>query len=292
MENKRHTRKWKILITALILLLLVVATAVYLCVRLGVFTKTDDSPYIDIAPSDDVSQSTQETSDQEGTAATQPTQDTFQVKPGFEVWDDQQTWTTQTDIELFRISYEGGEQNITVLSDNGDEVIAPGTDNSYTFRLKNTGNVALDYTVSMEAVCSDNVTYIPVDVRMRDYNGDYCIGNREGYAPVSELNGLEDSNTLGVGSYAYYTLEWQWPFESGDDEYDTWLGNLEEPATLIIKINTYATTSADPNAMGGLSAQTGDTFLPALWIALAALSATGIVILVVYKARRRREEDR
>ena len=34
------------------------------------------------------------------------------------------------------------------------------------------------------------------------------------------------------------------------------------------------------------------SFLPALWIALAALSATGIVILVVYKARRRREEDR
>lgn len=299
MENRRLSKR-KILLTALILLILVLITAVYVCYRLGVFSHTDKTPSIGLIPTaDGLDTQPAETGEQDQPDATAqaPTQaateSTFVAQPGMTVYDDQQIWTTNTQIELFRVSYENGQEKITVLSDDTDALIAPGTDNSYTFRLKNTGNVALNYTVMLEAYYSDNVTYIPVEVRMRDFNGNYCIGSEDSYAPVLELNGLQDHNTLGAGYYAYYTLEWQWPFEAGDDGYDTYLGNLaaEEPVTLTVVIRTLSSLCDDPNFQGGLLPATGDSFQPVLWVSIAVLALVGIILLVAFGWRKRREDD-
>lgn len=302
MERKRLS-KWKTLLIALVLFVLVVVTAIYVCYRLGVFSGVDEKPYIPLVPTpstpvteqqDDATQgaSSEEDSQTDATqAATQAaTEDT--AIPSLIVYDDQQVWSTKTEIELFRMEYENGEEKVTVLSDNKENLIAPGTENSYTFRLKNTGNVSLNYSVMMKAYISDNVTHIPVEVRMRDFNGNYCIGDEDSYAPVLELDGLQDHNTLAAGHYAYYTLEWLWPYEWGNDEYDTYLGNLAvgEPVTLTIEIHTLSTMCDDPNHPGGLMPSTGDEFQPVLWITLAVVAAAGIVLLVVVDRRQRREE--
>lgn len=208
---------------------------------------------------------------------------------GFEVSDDQQVWETNTQIEIFRISYENGEQVVTVNSGDGDKLIAPGTENSYIFKLKNTGNVALDYTVDVDAYITPEEIEIPVSARINRYDGEWIVGDNDTYVSMPEFNGTHDEEILGAGKYTYYTLDWQWPFESGNDEYDTYLGNLaaEEDITLTIEIKTKAMCSADHDNESGITApKTGDINNVTVWSILLA----GTFVIIICLLFKREEE--
>ena len=69
-------------------------------------------------------------------------------EPEFTACDDKVVWENETDIEIFKSEYVNGHNEITVLSSDGNGIIAPGTENSYTFNLKNNGNIAIDYTMN------------------------------------------------------------------------------------------------------------------------------------------------
>ena len=205
----------------------------------------------------------------------------------FEVSDENTVWEGETQVEIFRVSYENGEGQVTVNSASGDKLLAPGTENTYNFTLKNMGEVDLDYRLTMEAFFSDGETVIPVKARLINYMGRYLVGSDTEYADVLELNTVDVSDSLTAGYIAPYTLQWQWPFE-GDDEYDTWLGNLatDEDLTLTIVINTYA----EYGGPGGLP-DTGDTnalLLPA--VALVG-SFGGILVLLAIPRRKREVSD-
>lgn len=197
--------------------------------------------------------------------------------PGFEISDENTVWGTATEVEIFKVSYENGEGVVTVNSNNGDKLLAPGTENEYTFWLKNTGNVPVHYTIETEAYYSNNNYAIPVEVRMKDYYGHYLLGDQEKWDEVMRLNEISDSAALDRNSYASYTLEWQWPFET-DDEYDTLLGNMavDEDLTLTVVIRTIATAEF---------VKTGDDSHMALWFALAAASMM-VVLVIVYKRKK------
>ena len=237
--------------------------------------------------------------DTKGTTTTVPQATQPPKNPGFEASDDNTVWRTNTQVEIFRVSYVNGEQVITVNSGNGDKVIAPGTENSYTFKLKNTGNVALDYTVEIDAYFTPADIEIPITCRLNRYDGAWVIGGKDEYAKVSVLDTAEDKATLGAGKYTYYTLDWLWPFESGNDELDTMLGNLatEQDLTFTIVIKTTATESSDPYDDSGITPpQTGDNSNLTLWIVLAVSSFAMMMFLLFYqdkeKQRYSAEEDK
>lgn len=179
------------------------------------------------------------------------------------VWqDDKQVWSAETEVEIFRISYENSDETVTVEGIDGDKLIAPGTSNSYSFWLQNGGNAAVRYTVELEAYISPEDTALPVLARVANGEETYITGgDYDPWVNVAELNGVNDAGTLAAGRRAEYTLEWQWPFEQDDDEYDTdeydtWLGNLaaaseseDEDLTLTIVIKTVA--EADTSDGGG-----------------------------------------
>lgn len=209
-------------------------------------------------------------------------------KASFKVDDGSAVWGTETQIALFEVTYENGEQNITVQSSNEDKVIAPGTTQTYTFKLKNTGEVALDYLVDIDAYVTPEETRIPVESRLYRYDGEWVLGNHELYEEIELLDSAEDMSTLGAGRYGYYILEWVWPFESGDDAYDTLLGNeaIQENITFTIEISTVATTSANPNAGGGLLAvQTGDSANIPLILGISAGAVVLLFLLIVLKKK-------
>lgn len=315
--------KW-IWLSVLILLVCVAATTIAFVSRLDSFL-LDDEGAISLITEDTsgTDNSTDETEDTQGTdtAATQAptteqeptsntdtsgTQETDPAtstippdtqpprNPGFEASDDNTVWSTNTQVEIFRISYVNGEQVITVNSDNGDKVIAPGTENSYTFKLKNTGNVALDYTVEVDAYFTPADIEIPITGRLNRYDGKWVVGGKDEYANVPVLDAAEDNGTLGAGKYTYYNLDWMWPFESGNDELDTMLGNLATEQDLIftIVIKTTATESDNPYDDSGITPpQTGDNTNLTLWITLAVSSFAMMIFLLFFQNKEKRRYD-
>ena len=97
------------------------------------------------------------------------------VNFGFEASDENTVWSMNTQVDIFKVSYdETGE--VTVLGDGIDKLIAPGTENSYVFKLKNTGNTPLTYEVSVEAYFSPDGISIPVETRLNRLMGIGLLG--------------------------------------------------------------------------------------------------------------------
>lgn len=212
--------------------------------------------------------------------------------PGFSVSDSDKVWAGQTDIEIFRASYENGEGKITVQSHDGSHLIAPGTTNSYTFTLHNDYSMGVNYWLTMQAYVSNEDITIPVNVRLSDSDGNYLLGTADSMVDVMELNSVTDyPGSLTSGYIRSYTLEWEWPFE-GNDEFDTMLGNLSdgEDLTLTIVIGTHA--EADPKAEGGDDhPYTGDNTDLAVLITVLVISAAALILLLILPLFRKKRED-
>lgn len=283
-----------------LLILCVVLSASMLLSRLAVFAALDTRLYIPLTESDGITTVREGIRDAQGGISFRD--DSFDranhllltAKPGIRVYDENTVWSGETDVEIFKISYQNGSGKVTVASGNGEKVIAPGTENTYEFALENTGNVALDYTVTMEAWFGTKgdpeAIRIPVLARVTDYKGNYLLGTAEAKADVLGLNDVKQSASLGVSKVAPYTLEWEWPFET-DDAYDTWLGNLAaqgEDITLTIKIMTTATYSADPDNDDGIP-KTGDDSQILVFGTLMSVSA--VLLLILLLPKRKQEES-
>lgn len=150
-------------------------------------------------------------------------------------------WETDTRVDIFKSSYVNEQQEITVAGKNSEKVIAPGTNNQYTFSLKNNENGYVDYRMTVDAMFAGlpEDKKIPVEVRLSGAGG-WLLGSDETWEPVEKLKGIEESGILYKHESAIYVLEWRWPFESGQDELDTWLANQTQDVTLTIRITTDA----------------------------------------------------
>lgn len=223
-------------------------------------------------------------------------------EPEMIVEDDKKVWEGKTDIDIFSASYVNGKGEATVVSSNGDKIVAPGTDGFYKFSFKNIGNMAIDYkctvTLSFEAKGAQfDIEDLPIMVRMKDYQGNYIIGDGEKWEPVSVLETYTDGHTIGKNSYIYYTIEWCWPYESGNDRLDTLLGNLSanESVVLTLKIDAYGEQSDDPDAIGGLQSGTDDPrqggdIVPAPYIILNVIILLIIAGLIVIEYIKRKKD--
>lgn len=205
----------------------------------------------------------------------------------FQTYDENTVWSGETAIEIFRISYDNDAGELTVHSENGQKLLAPGTRNSYQFALKNTGTHPVKFTMDMQAYFSDGTHVIPVEAQVSDHEGNYLCGSQEAFAPVLELNQVEDSGSLRPGYIMPYTLQWRWPFE-GDDTYDTLLGNLAVAQDISLTIVIRTTASYTPEGTGGLP-QTGDASHIGLMLALMVGSGTALLLLLI--PRRKREGE-
>ena len=102
-----------------------------------------------------------------------------------------------------------------------------------------------------------------------------------------ELNQVKDEASISVNRYAYYTLEWEWPYESGDDAYDTFLGNMavNEDLTLTIVIRTVATGEDMATEIHSKPVGSGDNMNLLGWIVLATTAMLAVVFIIICKKR-------
>lgn len=177
------------------------------------------------------------------------------VEPGLITKDKEVRWKTSTSVDLFKAAYANENGEITVQSANRDKLIAPGTSNDYTFTLKNTGNISLDYTLKMSSLFQMEQTDIPIRVRFRK-GSTWLVGDDDTWKETSALDGLSEKDTLGVNRYVSYTLEWQWPFENDEidmmiatDAFDTYLGNAAVTQNLDFHLNIETRSKVTPGAV-------------------------------------------
>lgn len=142
-------------------------------------------------------------------------------------------------FEVFKAFYdETGE--ITVASSSGldTNIIAPGTSNEVVFKVDNTTKRVFYYTVIMNAVFSNSEVELPVKASLKRYDGVYVYGSPENEDYIGGFKNIKEEYALKPDRYSYYTFEWEWPFEGGNDELDTLLGNMsaEEPLTLTVTL--------------------------------------------------------
>lgn len=224
-------------------------------------------------------------------------------KSAFEVDDDTQVWKTETAIELFKAEYKNADGSVTVKSADGSKVIAPGTEGSYTFSLKNTSESVADYKIWVEASLSSNMTGVPIETRMTSDNG-WLLGGKNSWEQASALDGVSTTNTIGAGRSAEYTIYWQWPFEQGTDAFDTNLADASATAdqemsyTVTIYTMTATATGSDDPSQNNQSpvkrllenVKTGDDTQILLWLVVLA-AATGVILCLLIAKRRKNDED-
>lgn len=212
--------------------------------------------------------------------------------PGFQSSSDGAVWTTNTMVDIFKSSYQNKQGQFSVKSEDGVKIIAPGTSNSFVFKLQNTGDVPLDYAVDIDTFTSDGYT-LPVQARLSRYDGKWVLGDEKHWDSVDNLNEAFDTDTLAAGSYTYYTLDWRWKFD-GNDEWDTMLGDVADynDINLTIQINTSATETMDPRYAGGIKIpDTGDNASLVIWGTVAICSLVIIVGIIIFMILLKRWDD-
>ena len=178
--------------------------------------------------------------------------------PSVSVGDEEGSWQNSTKVSIFSSSYENGENNMTVLSQNGDNIIAPGTVSVYRFCMYNQGNMAVEYDLgfTFQLTIDDkaaNAQSFPLQIRMTRTDGKYVLGGADEWLSLAAGKLGEYKGVVGASSYEEFTLELMWAFE-GNDELDTALGNtsINLPVDLSFNIDSYAVEAEDSTLKGGV----------------------------------------
>ncbi len=210
-----------------------------------------------------------------------------QAAPAGETQDETVQWESTTDVDLFRASYTNGSGAVTVKSEPGDKVVAPGTTNVYKFSVRNTGNTALQYTISLDGAFAIEKDSIPLQFRLRR-GGDWLAGDAQHWCTLAEINACTDQTTLNPDKINEYMLEWQWPFE-GTDTVDTALGDitLAADADFRLEITTTAEASADAAAINADGSLLYEQLLTARELALLVLDLCALLGLILLLILRR-----
>ena len=192
-----------------------------------------------------------------------------------------------SEVHVFAVYYQSASGETIIQSSDGDKVVAPGAQSSYVIRLRNADRYAIDYAFEPRVVFSTR-HQIPLQVRMYDAQGKYLIGSESEWATLQDLRELEHTGTLEKAEAAEFVFEWMWPFESGNDEQDTVLGNQEKDIGLEVafKFHSVANTTLEDNGGWDGHPDHGKNIILA-FIALALL--VGLIILIAYIIKKRKE---
>ena len=195
-------------------------------------------------------------------------------------------------LNVFAMEYKNKSGEITVHGNDGAKVIAPGTSVEYTLRLRNTDKIALDY-VFIPNVKFTSEYELPIVVRLLDPNDNYVIGNETTWIPIGEINDMECKGTLFKNETAEYEFQWKWPYESGDDAYDSFLGSAEIGESIGVQLSfaLHSETNTDVKENGGFFAShPGKIVILIIIFLLVAAAITLLIIFVVLRKRKLKKD--
>lgn len=221
----------------------------------------------------------------------------------FEADDTGQVWKTETPIELFKAEYQNADGIVTVKSADGSKIIAPGTEGSYTFSLKNTSDDSSNYKIWVESNLNSKLTGVPIEMRMSDSH-EWLLGGKNSWEQAEDLDGVATTDKIAAGKSEEYTIYWQWPFEQNINMADTsFIGaSVNQELSYTVTIHTLATAAVDDEAADSKdqtlesvgkqireTVKTGDHTQILLWTVLLIVSAGFLYYL--FAAKRKNEKN-
>ena len=200
------------------------------------------------------------------------------------------------ELDIFSVIYRNSTGEIVVEGLDGAHVIAPGSDTDYTVRLRNKDTIAIDYTLiaQVELLATEEPLSnyeIPILFRMLDPEDNYLAGDAKTWADRKALDGLSHGGTIARGESAEYLFQWKWPFESGDDAYDTFLGNIAgEDVGIKVTFTLRAEANTSIEANGGFwGSGLGKTILISIFF-LLLLAAIILFFVSIFKRQKQQPE--
>lgn len=126
--------------------------------------------------------------------------------------------TTTSNIESGRISLKNTAGDINVA----DGKIAPGAKGSFDLIINATGT-EVDTEYYVQVIDEDN--YKPENLIFSVSKND--VKSTRTYSSLSQLAAIEMHDVIGKdeAKTVTYKIDWEWPYESGNDERDTTLAN-------------------------------------------------------------------
>lgn len=211
--------------------------------------------------------------------------------PGMQVVDENGViWTSALKrVEIFHLEYlDPGKYTVTVRSGNKDKMIAPGTENDYSFTIRNIADTEMSYRLMVETSVRPESVKIPIRGKLTI--ADKTIGPYTGWAEFTALDGISDSGVLPGRNSTTYTFSWEWPFERGQGEeidinnaFDTMLGNMAVDQDLTVKVTLHVLARYG-------SPKTGDENHLLRYIIIFSASVLALVLVFLTAGRRRRED--
>lgn len=136
-------------------------------------------------------------------------------------------WTQSTSVDIF--AERSGNNGVTTI--DGVNVIAPGSNGKYIFRIQNPEKYPVVYTVTLLETDENNPP-LPMKYRlMEGISGNGYIGGNN-WKVAGDIS--SQAVTLAAGQDTYYTLEWKW--DSTSDVTDTALGMQTGNPVYILEI--------------------------------------------------------
>ncbi|MGN0493635.1 MAG: LPXTG cell wall anchor domain-containing protein [Acutalibacteraceae bacterium] len=184
-------------------------------------------------------------------------------------------------LSVFNSEYEN------VKADNGDRVVAPGTEESCIIRLKNSSPRAVKYTA---VLYYDKTTEkLPIEVVLDAENAQEASDYRLPEGIDKSLVSGAVTGTVSTGEIADFDIGWIWDFEQDAvrDLNDTELGNLAARLKADrITAGFYIVVEDGGELITPDLPQTGDRAMLAVIIGLLAVSGSALIILLIYGRRR------
>lgn len=148
-------------------------------------------------------------------------------------------WGVQVDVtgsDMFNTEYTNEDGKVTVKSSDRNALVAPGTKGeALSFTIKGTPEVATKLHIFCDGndvffkYLATNETYYPLNYSLYKVENGSTIPVllNANFAEVSEKLGDLDGTTFAPNEKIdmEYFLTWEWPFESGHDNYDSTLGD-------------------------------------------------------------------
>ena len=189
------------------------------------------------------------------------------------------------ELTLFDAVYQN------VKSENGEKLLAPGTEGDNIVRLKNECGNQVEYTATLYTIRS--VGELPV---VADMSGDGTLTEQyilpDGVGKESAVKAFH--GTLGSGKIADFNIDWKWAFEQGDEQdvIDTALGNKAAAghADNII-MGVYIVIEDQGSRVSPDLPKTGDDTLVYSYLTLMGISFVVLLLLLIPVKKRKADEN-